>query len=82
MLGLLTKLPGIIKKGAQFVKGGVASIVQSGKLQAGFTVKGGADTDANKASNSILKTIPVYVWAIAVAVVLGLLVLLGFRRKR
>lgn len=43
-------------------------------LQAGFTVKGGSDTDQNRAANSIFKSIPVYVWGIAV----GFALLLGF----
>lgn len=65
---------------------GVKNLVNNAKtgkaaIQAGFTIKAGADTDAAKAANSIFKSIPLYVWGIAVAF-LALLGYLAFGRRR
>lgn len=83
MAGFLAGALGIGKK----VVTGVKSLISNAKagkaaLQAGFTIKGGTDTDAQRAQNSVLKSIPVYVWAIAGGFVLLVLVVLGFRKRR
>lgn len=81
-MGFLSGLFGIGKK----IVSGARTFLENAKagkqaIQAGFTIKGGADTDRSKAENSIWKTVPVYVWGLAIAVVLTVLVLLGFRKR-
>lgn len=78
-------LAGVLAVGKKVVSGAKTLInnAKTGKaaIQAGFTIKGGADTDAAKAATSVFKTIPVYVWGIAVAVLVGLAALVFGRRR-
>lgn len=78
LAGLLTGVTNTVKR----IKTTLTNAkIGSAAIQAGFTIKGGADTDAAKAQQSFWKTVPVYVWGIAIFIIGGLAYLL-FRRKR
>jgi hypothetical protein len=70
---------GLLGIGAKIVTG-VKTFIQNSKLQGGFTLKGGDQTDVNRASASVWKTIPIYVWGILAGFLLLLFTIVSRKR--
>lgn len=80
-MGIFSEVFSLGKKVVKSAKKFVDDAKTGRKLQAGFTLKAGDQTDASKALQSGIKSIPVYVWGIAVAFVLLLLGFFVSRKK-